>query len=139
LTDTGGPLPTGTGDCPTVPSTLAAGAQYTCLYGIPYSTAGVVNTAASAQASNIEEDSSETSAVSVNVTACAGLTDRVVPNLIGLTSVAAQTAWTVAQFTGPLTPLAGGPATASAVAQSVQAYSCLPQNTAITISRTNTP
>jgi uncharacterized repeat protein (TIGR01451 family) len=138
VTDTAGPLATGTATCPTIPSSLAAGAEYVCRYNVPYTTAGMQSTAATATATNVTPGLDDTSAVAVTVTACTGATNRVVPSLIGLTAAAAQTAWTSAQFAGALT--AGGFSSSSVtVAQNVQAYSCLPQTTTMTISRTSTP
>jgi hypothetical protein len=138
VSDTGGALPTGTADCPTVPSTLAVGASYTCLYQVPYTTAGTRNTTASATATNVTADAGDSSAVVVDVTQCTGAANRVVPTLIGLTKAQAQTAWTNAQFTGALSSWSGQNS-ALTVAQNQQAFACIARTSTVTISRTNTP
>ena len=57
------------------------------------------------------------------MTACTG-SSRVVPNLIGLTKAAAQTAWTAAGLTGTLTTWSGQ-TNATIVAQSRPSFGCV--------------
>lgn len=131
VTDTAGPL-TVTADCPSVPASLAAGAAYICLYQKSFTTAQAFSNTVTATGAGGLTDSH--TAV-VTVAQCTG-TNRVVPNLIGTTKAAAQTAWTAAGFTGTLNSWNGN---GNTVAQNRPAFECRAQNSTITISKSTTP
>lgn len=132
ITDTFGAFPTNA-DCPAMPTSLAAGASWTCLYQRSFSAAGATNNTVTATAGT--EVDSHTATVTVNT--CTG-TNRVVPNLIGMTKANAQTAWTAAGFTGALTSWSGQNS-ALTVVQNRQAFECRARTSTITIGRTTTP
>jgi uncharacterized repeat protein (TIGR01451 family) len=139
LTDTNGPLPFGTADCPSLPASLAAGAQYVCLYQRAFPNPETRTNTVTAQSPDAAPTTNADTAT-VTATACTG-TNRVVPNLVrtpALNKAAAQTAWTAAGFTSALATWSGQP-NATVVAQSLQAFSCQAQNVSMTASRNVTP
>lgn len=143
ITDTRGTLPFGQNNanavCNSAPSSLAVGARFECRYRVTFSSASAAtnNNTAAATATGVTPDGNDNSTATVTVASCTGGTNRVVPNLIGLTKTAAQTAWTSAGFTSAL-GVWGGNNSAIVVAQNQQAYSCLGASSAMTVSRTNT-
>jgi uncharacterized repeat protein (TIGR01451 family) len=121
-------LPAFGADCPTPPTSLAAGASWTCLYSAQYPSgtfpSPVVNVA-TAMSSNA---GTQGDTATVTVTQCSG-SSLVVPNLIGLTKSAAQTAWMNAGFSsGNLTTWNGQP-NSTVGTQNVQASSCASSGT----------
>jgi uncharacterized repeat protein (TIGR01451 family) len=135
LTDTNGPLPFGSADCPTLPTTLAAQASYVCLYQRLFPNPEVRTNTVTARSSNSVPTTATTTAT-VSANACSG-SNRVVPNLIGLVKASAQTAWTNAGFTTALN-VWGGNASSTVVTQSIQAFGCTTQTSSMTVTRTPT-
>jgi uncharacterized repeat protein (TIGR01451 family) len=139
LTDTNGPLTT-TPDCPAVPTSLASGATYTCLYQRAFPNPETRTNTLTAQSPDAVP-TTNTDTATVTATACSG-TNRVVPNLVttpGLTKAQAQTAWTNAGFSAGNFTSWNGQNSATVVAQSLQAFSCVASSSAITVSRQSTP
>lgn len=133
ITDTFGAFPV-TADCPAKPTSLAAGASWTCLYQRSFNAAQVANNTVTATA---DGGLTDTHTATVTVNTCTG-TNRVVPNLIGLTKAAAQTAWTSAGFTGAMTSWSGQNS-ALILTQNRQAFECRASNSTITVRRVTTP
>jgi Flp pilus assembly protein TadG len=139
ITDSNGPLPTNA-DCPARPSSIAAGASYTCFYkktfssGSPATNANTVSVAAANETAGANNDNSAT----VAVAACTG-TKAVVPNMVGLTKSAAATAWkTGAGFSTTLTTWSGS-TSALVLTQNRLAFTCLATNSTGSVSRVTTP
>lgn len=140
ISDSFGTLPYGqnnsTAVCDPAPSTLGVGGRFECRYRRTFTSDGAFVNTVLATATGVSTDADDDNDATVTVAPCGG-SNRVVPNLIGLTKAAAQTAWTTAGFTGALSTWSGSNS-ATTVAQSQQAYACLVPGTTITISRTNT-
>lgn len=132
ITDTFGPFGV-TATCPAAPTSLAAGASWTCIYQRSFNAAQVSNNTVTATADGGLTDS-HTATVTVNT--CTG-SNRVVPNLIGLTKAAAQTAWTSAGFIGAMTSWSGQNS-ALILTQNRQAFECRALTSTITVRRTTT-
>lgn len=137
LTDTNGVLPFGTPDCPTLPASLAAGAQYVCLYQRAFPNPEVRTNTATAQSPDASPTTNVDTAT-VTATACAS-PNIVVPNLIGMLKPAAQTAWNNAGFTPNRLNLWNNNNSDPILTQDVQAFSCVASNTRMTATRTTTP
>ncbi len=141
ITDSAGVIPFGTtnatASCQSAPATLAVGAFWTCRYRVSYGADQVVNNTVSATATGVTTDSDDSDTATVTVTSC-GVSERSVPDMIGLNKASALAAWTAAGFIGTLTPWTGAPG-ASTVTQSRRAFSCEPPGTTATITRTTTP
>jgi uncharacterized repeat protein (TIGR01451 family) len=120
-------------DCPTPPTSLAAGQSWKCLYSAQYPSAftSPVANVATATSSNA---GTQSGTATVTVTQCSG-PSLVVPMLIGLTKAGAGTAWANAGFSaGNLTTWTGHTSD-PVVAQDVQANSCVSPTTTMTVSR----
>ncbi len=143
IVDSAGPLPFGqnnaTANCPSAPSSLAAGASWVCRYRVSYSSASAASNAntVTATSPDVVPDSNDSATATVQVAACTGA-NRTVPNLIGLAKAPAVTAWSNAGFTGSLTTWNGQP-NALVVAQGRQAFSCVATASGMTVSRVATP
>ena len=141
ITDSNRALPYGQNNssavCDAAPGNLVAGGRFECRYMATYDSNETVLNSVTARASNVTPDANDDNSATVTVASCGG-GNRVVPNLIGITKAAAQTAWTDAGFTGTLTSWSGSPNPDATVAQSRQAFSCMAPATTITVSRTNT-
>lgn len=133
ITDTFGAFPTNA-NCPAVPTSLAAGATWTCKYQRSFNAAQVANNTVTATAAGGLVDS-HTAVTTVNT--CTG-TNRVVPNLIGLTKANAQTAWTAAGFTGAMTSWSGSNGS-TILTQNRQAFECRARTSTITVRKVTTP
>lgn len=133
ITDTAGALPTNA-NCPARPASLAGGASYTCLYQRSFSSAQAFGNTVTATAAGGLADSHT---ATVTVVSCPG-PNRVVPNLVGLTKSAAQTAWTAAGFSGTVTSWSGQNG-AAVVTQNRQAFDCRATNSPITLTKVTTP
>lgn len=133
IIDTFGAFPTNA-DCPAVPTSLAAGASWTCLYQRSFSAAQTANNTVTATAAGGLTDS-HTAITTVNT--CTG-TNRVVPNLIGMTKANAQAAWTAAGFTGAMTSWSGQNS-APILTQNRQAFECRALTSTITVRKVTTP
>jgi TadE-like protein len=128
LSDSSGSLPTN-GDCPSRPSSLAAGASYTCRYSRPFNSTG--NTTQTATA-NSSQTGAVQSATTVSVQAC-GSPSLVIPNLIGMKYNAARSAWQNAGFApANFSPPSGNNNTIVGTQNRV-AYECKAANTSITV------
>jgi uncharacterized repeat protein (TIGR01451 family) len=134
LTDTNGAPPFGTASCPAKPSSIAAGGTYVCIYPKTFSTdQSLVNTVA-VTGTNVTPDSGDTDFATVNVAICSPPL-RLVPKLIGLTSVTGPAAWTANGLNGTYTNISSG----LVVTQSLQAWSCVAKSTPITVTNAATP
>lgn len=133
ITDSFGPFPTTT-DCPAPPTSLDAGTSWTCKYQRPFNFAQTANNTVTATAAGGETDS-HTAITTVN--ACTG-TNRVVPNLIGMTKANAQTAWTNAGFTTTISSW-GGSNGSPILTQTRQAFECRSRTSTITVRKVTTP
>jgi hypothetical protein len=128
LTDSSGGLPTN-GDCPARPSSLAAGASYTCRYSRSFNAVG--NTTQTATA-NSSQTVAVQSATTVSVQSCSSPT-LVIPNLVGMSYKNARTAWQNAAFApGNFSPPSGNNNTTVGT-QNRLAYECKAANTSITV------
>lgn len=132
ITDSHGPIPVTT-DCPAVPSSIAAGASWTCLYSVSFSAASPasIDNTIEATATGVDPDSDT---ATLNVSACTG-TDLTVPNVIGLTRDAVAATWGNAGFTVPANWPWNGQPGATALTQSVRAYGCVPATTNMTVTK----
>ena len=141
IADSRGALPYGQNNanavCDAAPSSLPANGMFQCRYRVAFSAATTVTNTVTATSPDVTPDGNDTATATVQVTACTG-SNRVVPNLIGLTKAAAQTAWTAAGLTGTLTTWSGQ-TNATAVAQSRPSFGCVAASSTMTISRTVTP
>lgn len=133
IVDTFGAFPTNA-DCPAAPTTLAAGASWTCLYQRSFNAAQTANNTATATAAGGLADT-HTAVTTVNT--CVGA-NRVVPNLIGMTKANAQSAWTAAGFTGAMTTWSGQPS-APILVQNRQGFECRAATSTITVGKNTTP
>jgi uncharacterized repeat protein (TIGR01451 family) len=134
VTDTSGSLPTGTTNCPSVPSTLAPLSSWICYFQRDYTTAQVTTPTVTATATNVTPNANHSDSAQVTVTQCTGSSNRVVPNLVGLVKGPAASAWTAAGFTGTLTTWSGS--TSSTVkTQNRQAYGCVAQTSTMAVTR----
>lgn len=131
--DSNGTLPVTT-DCPAAPTSLAAGASWTCKYSKQWSLAGSYTNTVTADASNLLPAGARTATATVNVSGCA-LPNLVIPKLIGLDRNGAQSAWSAAGFSPSNLTTWGGAPSATVASQNVQAYSCVPASTTMTVSR----
>ena len=128
-------LPVGTTNCPAAPTSLAAGASWTCLYSVPFPgpnnmTGAVANVGTATASGGV----TATGTATVTVGQC-GAPNAVIPNLIGMTNSAATSAWTVAGFpSGNLTTWNGN-SSSTAATQNVQAYLCDPTTTTMTVTK----
>jgi hypothetical protein len=138
VSDSNGALPTNA-NCPARPTTLAAGATYTCFYqrtftsASPATTNNTVTVAATNETAGVNNDSTAT----VNVAACTG-SNRVVPNMIGLSKSAAPTAWTAAGFSSTLTTWSGSNGS-NVKTQGRTAFSCIASTSSGSVSKDTTP
>ena len=141
ITDSRGALPYGqnsaTAACDAKPTTLAAGGIFQCRYRVTFTTAQTTNNTVTAVSPDVTPDGDDSATATAQVTTCTG-TNRVIPNLIGLTKAAAGTAWTAAGLTGTLSTWNGQP-NATVVAQSRPAFGCVAGNSTMTVSQTATP
>lgn len=141
IADSRGTLPYGQNNanavCDAAPSSLAPNAIFQCRYRVAFSSATTATNTVTATSPDVTPDGNDSATATVQVTACTG-SSRVVPNLIGLTKSAAQTAWTGAGLTGTLTTWNGQPGS-TVVAQSRPSFGCVAANSTMTISRTATP
>jgi hypothetical protein len=132
-----GPLPfgqnTATAVCDAAPTTMAAGATFTCRYQVDAGTAGTIQNIVTALSTNAVPTGRNNSA-SVTSTTCAN-PSRLIPNLIGLNKAAAQAAWTAAGFTGGNLTTWNGQGSALTATQTRQAFQCMAANTTMTIGR----
>ena len=142
VTDTFGALPVNA-DCPAPPATFAPNQLWGCFYQRTF-TGGVSGTFSNtirARADNVTVDGNDdaTATVTVNSNASCSGTDRVVPNLMGLTKAAATTAWTTtAGFTGALTTWSGH-TSAPVVTQNRTPFSCLARTSTAVVTWDGTP
>jgi uncharacterized repeat protein (TIGR01451 family) len=134
LTDTIGALPFGTATCPAMPTTMAAGASYTCIYPKTFTTNQTLVNTVAATATNVTADSGDSDFATVTVALCSGST-KLVPNVIGLTLTTGKAAWTAAGFTGAYTNIASG----VILNQTRQAFSCMAASTTIVVKNVVTP
>jgi hypothetical protein len=119
--------------CPAMPTTMAAGASFTCRYRVDAGSPGVIQNTVTVNSNNAVPPA-KNNVASATVTSCSNPT-KVIPNLIGLNKANAQTAWTAAGFTaGNLTVWNGQP-NALTVTQTRQAFQCMAANTTMTIGR----
>ncbi len=130
VTDLRGAFPVDA-DCPPVPATLAAGDGWVCRYQVTFSaaSAGSNENTVSATGANVVPDGDDSRTATVTVTACTG-DDRTVPNLIDMTELEAQAAWTDAGFTGTLTYTGSGRVSS----QGRMAFVCEPAASGMTVS-----
>jgi hypothetical protein len=132
-----GPLPFGqnsaTAVCDAAPTTMAAGATFTCRYQVDAGSAGNIQNIVTALSANAVPTGRNNSA-SVSSTSCAN-PSRLIPNLISLNKAAAQTAWTAAGFTAANLSTWNGQPSASTATQTRQAFQCMAANTTMTIGR----
>ena len=133
VVDSNGALPV-TSDCPAAPTSLAAGASWTCKYSRIWSIPGSYTNTVTADASNISPSGPRTATATVNVSSCAS-PNVVIPKLIGLDRTGAQSAWSAAGFSPSNLTTWGGSTTATVASQNVQAYSCVPATTTMTVSK----
>jgi hypothetical protein len=145
ITDTGIALPYGqnttTAVCDAAPGSLAAGAKFECRYRVPWTTNGTTRTdTVTATATNVTPDSNDNSAASVTWQGCTSSSNRVVPNMIGLTKAGAASAWgsSGAQFTGTLTTWSSS-TSSLVVAQTPDAFSCIARSSTGTVYKDVTP
>jgi hypothetical protein len=134
VVDSNGALPTGTADCPSIPSSLAAGASWVCYYQKSYTTAQVLTNTVTATSPNATPDANDSDSAVVTAALCTGVNNRVIPNLIGIVKAPAVAAWTAAGFTTALATWGGNNASTVAT-QSRIAYSCMANNTTMTVTR----
>lgn len=137
ISSTLGPLPfgqnTANAACNAAPTTMAAGATFTCRYRVDAGSAGTIQNIVTALATNAVPPGRNNSA-SVTSTSCAN-PSRLIPDLIGLDKAAAQAAWTSAGFpAGGLTVWNGNP-NATTVTQTQQAFQCVESTTTMAITR----
>jgi hypothetical protein len=137
ISSTLGPLPFGQNTanavCNAAPTTMAAGATFTCRYRVDAGSAGTIQNIVTALATNAVPPGRNNSA-SVTSTSCAN-PSRLIPDLIGLNKAAAQAAWTSAGFpAGGLTVWNGNP-NATTVTQTQQAFQCVESTTTMAITR----
>jgi len=134
ITDSNGPLPTGTADCPTIPSSLAAGASWICYYNRPFTTAQTRVNTITATSPDSPPDSGDSDSATVTAASCSSSSNRVVPNLIGIVKATAVSRWTAAGFTTALTTWSGS--TSAVVAtQNRTAFSCIARTTTMAVTR----
>lgn len=133
ITDTNGALPTNA-DCPARPTSLAAGASWLCFYEKPFTTAGPFTNTVTATSPDSPADGDDSDTSTVTAARCTGA-NRVVPRLIGLVKAAAVSAWNPgAGFTSTLGTWSVQDA-ALVATQTQTAFSCLAQNTAMTVAQ----
>ena len=141
ITDSRGALPYGqnsaTAVCDAKPTALAAGAIFQCRYRVTFTTAQTANNTVTAVSPDVTPDGNDSATATAQVTTCTA-SNRVIPNLIGLTKAAAQTTWTNAGLTGALTTW-NGQNNATVVVQSRPAFGCVAGNSTMTVSQTATP
>ena len=137
VTDTFGALPVNA-DCPTVPATLDPGAQWSCRYRRTFASSetGAFQNRVEGTATNAPSDHAIATVTVFPYSLCTG-TDRVVPNLIGLTFSQARTAWTAAGFTTALQP--NGHNSSVVVTQNRMPYSCTARSTSGSMTMDPTP
>jgi hypothetical protein len=130
LTDSSTTLPFGTATCPAKPASIAAGGLYVCIYPKTLTSDQVLVNTATATATNVAPDSADSDSATVTVATCAN-PSRLVPSLIGLDKTTGLAAWgpSGAGFNGTYTNISNG----TIATQSVQAWSCQPKATAITV------
>lgn len=122
-----------TADCPTPPTSLAPAASWTCVYSRTESTVGDFTNTVTANASAMSPPGPRTASATIHVQSCG--TDNLVPNLIGLSKADAQTAWVNAGYaSGNLTEWSGHNSD-PVVTQNVQAFTCAPSTTTMTVTR----
>ena len=128
LSDTSGALPTNS-DCPARPSSLAAGASYSCRYSRTFNAIGSTTQTATA---NSSQTGAVTAGVTVNVQSC-GAPTLVIPNLVGMTYRNARTAWQSAGFTPANFSPPSGNNNTTVGTQNRVAYECRAASTTITV------
>jgi hypothetical protein len=146
ITDSFGALPygqnTATAICDPAPSSLAGGTKFECRYRVTMAAAATANNTVTATSPDVNPDSGDTATATANATDCLA-PNHVVPVLLGLKKGPAATEWGApsppnAGFTGALTSWSGGTNDLT-LAQSQQAFACLPATSTITIFRAVTP
>lgn len=133
INDSNGGLPTNLA-CPARPTSLAAGALWTCYYQKSFSSDQVKANTVTVASPDSPPDGNDADTATVTVAACTG-TDKLVPLLIGKDKDTGPSAWTAAGFTGTYNNIANG----NVVTQNRQAFSCMPPATTITVTKDNTP
>lgn len=133
ITDSNGPLPT-TADCPSIPSSLAAGAFYSCFYQRVFTSPQTHVNTVTASSPDSTPDANDTYSATVTVAACTGSSNRVVPNLISLEKATAESIWSSSGFTTALGTWSGA-TTAKVVTQNQPAFSCIPQTSSMAVTR----
>ena len=133
ISDSNGGLPTNA-DCTARPTSLAAGALWTCRYQKSFGSDQVQANTVTVTSPDSPPDSNDADTATVTVTACTG-TNKLVPLLIGLDRTTGPAAWTAAGFTGFYNNITSG----NVVTQDRQAFSCMPPTTPIFVTRTTTP
>jgi hypothetical protein len=138
VTDDFGTLPVNA-DCPTVPVTLGPDVQWSCRYQRTFGAGetGAFQNRIEATATNAPADDAAATVTVFPYILCAG-TDRVVPNLVGLTKTSALAAWSGAGFTSTLTSWSGGP-NSIVVTMSRQPFSCTARNSGTSVTKVPTP
>ena len=141
IADSRGALPYGQNNanavCDAAPTSLPANGIFQCRYRVTFSSATTAVNTVTATSTNVTPDGDDSATATAQVTSCTS-SNRVVPNLIGLTKGAAQTAWTAAGFSGTLTTW-NGQNNAMVVTQSRPAFGCIAGSSTMTVSNSATP
>jgi hypothetical protein len=129
-----------TADCDAQPTTMNPGQAFECRYRATYTGTIDQTNVLLITSPDVNTDGNDQDQVVVTVNDCGQNNDRVVPNVVGLTRMQAQAAWTAAAFTGNLTwPGSFSDPNGIVMTQSRQAYGCVGRNSNMTITNAVTP
>jgi hypothetical protein len=138
ISSTLGTLPFGQNDptsavCDAAPTTVAAGATFTCRYQVDAGSPGVVQNTVTVNSDNAVPPG-RNNVASASSTDCTN-PSRLIPNLIDLDKANAQAAWMAAGFTAGNLSAWNGQPNALTATQTRQAFQCMGANTTMTIGR----